>query len=266
MTEHLSYPDLNALVDGELSADQLAMANVHLSQCPSCTSIALRHSLLKSAMVKAGQRHAPASDFQARLLRRLREHHSQQEASQPDHARPSMLKSPFYGWAAVVALLLVCMGTVLVQHVGSRTANASAQYAALAAEACDQHIATLAENSPPEVISSDRHTVKPWFQGKLPFSFNLPDNLPAGTTLDGANLTYIHGQPTAQLLYSIGKHRVSVYLQQRSGDMAANRLSIDRSGFHVIAFNTGDMNGMAVSDVEPARLADLVSIVEHAQR
>jgi len=81
MTEHLSYPNLNSLVDGELSADQLAMANIHLSQCPSCTSDALRHSLLKSAMGKAGQRYLPASDFQARLLRRLREDHSQEAAS-----------------------------------------------------------------------------------------------------------------------------------------------------------------------------------------
>jgi len=154
MTEHLSYPNLNSLVDGELSADQLAMANIHLSQCPSCTSDALRHSLLKSAMGKAGQRYLPASDFQARLLRRLREDHSQEEASRPDHARPSVPRSPFYGWAAAVALLLVCIGAVLVQHIGSRTAIASAQYAALATEVCDQHIAALAENSPPEVISS----------------------------------------------------------------------------------------------------------------
>lgn len=266
MTEHLSCSNLNSLVDGELSADQLAMASVHLSQCPSCTSNALRYSLLKSAVGKVGHRNLPASDFQTRLLRRLREDHLQQEASQPDHARLSVLRSPFYGWAAAVALLLVCIGAVLVQHVGSRTANASAQYAALATEACDQHIAALAENAPPEVISSDRHTVKPWFQGKLPFSFNLPDNLPAGTTLDGANLTYIQGRPTAQLLYSIGKHRVSVYLQQRSDDISASRLSTDRSGFHVISFITDDINGIAVSDVEPARLANLVSVVEQAQK
>jgi anti-sigma factor RsiW len=266
MTEHLSVPLLNALADGELSTDQRAMVNLHLSQCPSCTSNALHHTLLKSAIGKAGQRHAPASDFHARLLLRLREDHSLQEASQPDHARPSMLKSSFYGWATAMALLLVYVGTVLVQHFESRTATASAQYVALATEAYDQHIATLAENAPPEVTSSDRHTVKPWFQGKLPFSFNLPDNLPAGTTLDGANLTYVQGRPTAQLLYSIGKHRVSVYLQQRSDGIAADRSSTDRWGFHIVSFKTTDMNGIAVSDVDPARLADLAGIIEHAQK
>jgi anti-sigma factor RsiW len=142
----------------------------------------------------------------------------------------------------------------------------SAQFAALATEVCDQHIATLAANAPPEVVSSDRHTVKPWFQGKLPFSFSLPDNLPSGTTLDGANLTYIHGRPTAQLLYSIGKHRVSVYLEQGTNDSISEGLSTDHSGFHVLNFKAGDLEGIAVSDVDPARLSDLVNTIANVQK
>lgn len=265
MTDHLSVPILNALADGELSADQLATANRHLSQCPSCTSDALYQSLLKSATAKAGQRYAPTPNLQARLALRIREELSLQDSLHVDNARLGVRSSRFYGWLAATALLLISVGIALVQYNWSRSATASAQYAALATEACDQHIATLAANSPPEVISSDRHTVKPWFQGKLPFSFNLPENLPSGTTLDGANLTYIHGRPTAQLLYSVGKHRASVYLQQRSDDKIANGLSPDRSGFHVAGFRTRDLDGIAVSDVDPARLSDLVSIISHAQ-
>ena len=265
MTDHLSVPILNALADGELSAEQLATANHHLSQCPSCTSDALYQSLLKSATAKAGQRYAPTPNMQARLALRIREELSFQNSQHGDNAHPVVRSSNFYGWAAAVALLLISVGVTLVQYNWSRSATASAQYAALATEACDQHIATLAANSPPEVISSDRHTVKPWFQGKLPFSFNLPENLPSGTTLDGANLTYVHGRPTAQLLYSVGKHRASVYLQQRSDDKIANGLSSDHSGFHLVGFRTRDIDGIAVSDVDPARLSDLVGMISHAQ-
>ena len=71
----------------------------------------------------------------------------------------------------------------------------AADYSALVAEVSDQHVATLAGNAPPEVISSERHAVKPWFQGRIPFSFNLPQDLPADVMLDGANLTYLRGQP-----------------------------------------------------------------------
>jgi len=172
-----------------------------------------------------------------------------------------------YGWAAAAAVLLVYVGMLLAQYSG-RNATDHAQltaYADLVTEACDQHIATLAANSPPEVISSDRHTVKPWFQGKLPFSFNLPQNLPGDTTLDGANLTYLHSQPTAQLLYSIGKHRVSVFVQQRTDTAAAGGLPMNRTGFHLASFRTADLNVVAVSDVDPARLTDLADRFQQAQ-
>lgn len=265
MTDHLSSPILNALVDGELSADQLASANHHLSQCPRCTSETLYYSLLKSAMARAGQRYAPTPNLRERMTLRIRKELLLESASNGDNVRPVMRSSSFHGWAAAAALLLMSIGIALVQHGWNRSAAVSAQLAALATEACDQHVATLAANSPLEVISSDRHTVKPWFQGKLPFSFNLPDHLPGDTTLDGANLTYIHGTPTAQLLYSIGKHRASIYLQQRSDITVANRLSTDHSGFHVFGFRTRDIDGIAVSDVDPTRLSALVSMIELGQ-
>jgi anti-sigma factor RsiW len=167
-----------------------------------------------------------------------------------------------FEWAAAVALLLVCVSLFMI---GRNAPRNSADFAGLVTEACDQHIAALAATSPPEVISSDRHTVKPWFQGKIPFSFNLPQNLPADTMLDGANLAYLHNQPTAQLLYSIGKHRVSVFVQQRDSATAEKNLSADHSGFHVTGFRTNDLEVVAVSDVDPARLSDLVSRIEQVQ-
>jgi anti-sigma factor RsiW len=154
---------------------------------------------------------------------------------------------------------------LLAQRSAGRSAIVSSEYSALATEVCDQHIATLATNTPPQVISSDRHTVKPWFQGKLPFSFNLPEDLPSGTVLDGANLTYIHNRPTAQLLYRIGKHRVSVYLADKTNDHPSNELSIEHSGFHVFSFSTNEIEGIAVSDVDPSRLSDLSSMIAKAQ-
>jgi anti-sigma factor RsiW len=154
---------------------------------------------------------------------------------------------------------------VLVQHSTQREAKASAEEAALVTEVFDQHVATLASNTPPQVVSTDRHTVKPWFQGKIPFSFNLPQNLPSDTTLDGANLTYLRNQPVAQLLYSISKHRVSVFLRQRSGVARKSELTAERSGFHVMTFSTDELEVVAVSDVDPTRLAELSRAIKHSQ-
>src|SRR6202041_3597050 len=135
----------------------------------------------------------------------------------------------------------------------------------LAAELLDQHLAVLSSGASPEVISSDRHTVKPWFQGKLPFSFNLPENLPSDTKLDGANLTYLHNQPVAQLLYHIGRHRVSVFLMQRKSGEAVSESQSGHSGFKVGNDGVGDLDLVAVSDVDPARLLELVGIIKGVQ-
>ena len=169
------------------------------------------------------------------------------------------------GWAAAAVLLLASVSMIFVQRATQRAETASAEHAALVTEVFYQHVATLAANMTPQVVSTDRHTVKPWFQGKIPFSFNLPQGLPNDTTLDGANLTYLRDQPVAQLLYSIGKHRVSVFLRQKSGAAEANETAAERSGFHVTGFRTKDLEVVAVSDVDPARLAELVSSIKHAQ-
>jgi anti-sigma factor RsiW len=262
LTDHLSSTILNALADGELSAEQLALVNQHLADCPACTSNALTQSLLKSATARAGQRFVAPADLQQRMKQLTAQHAERPQSLSSERLRQPARRFGTLTWAAAVALLLIAASLVLVDRNTRRT---SAESAALVTEVCDQHIATLAANSPPEVISSDRHTVKPWFQGKIPFSFNLPDNLPADTTLDGANLTYLHNQPTAQLLYRIGKHRVSIFVQQSTASPGPGNPPTDHSGFHVTAFRTGDLDVVAVSDVDPARLSDLVTRLQLAQ-
>src|SRR5579863_371106 len=266
MTDHLSPTIQSALTDGELSVDQLVTTNQHLAGCRSCTTSALYQSLLKSATAKAGHRYAPPPDLKERLVRQIRQEASPRKGSRPDFKNPGSWGFIWNGWAAAAAVLLVCVSILGVQKSGSRSAVASSESSALATEVCDQHIAALAANAPPQVISSDRHTVKPWFQGKLPFSFNLPENLPTGITLDGANLTYVHNRPAAQLLYSIGRHRVSVYLEQKTDARESHNFSADHAGFHVVGFQTNEIDGIAVSDVDPARLSDLAVLIAQTQK
>jgi anti-sigma factor RsiW len=263
MTEHLSPSMLNGLADGELSADQLAVANEHLAGCPACTSNALYQSLLKSATAKAGQRYTPPPQLQERLTR-LASSRLETSGTGIGHRYPRQWRFA-WGWVAAAVLLLVSASTMMVQRTARKAEISSAEHAALVTEVFDQHVATLAGSLPPQVVSTDRHTVKPWFQGKLPFSFNLPESLPRDTTLDGANLTYLHNQPVAQLLYTIGKHRVSVFLREKPGAASADESAAEHAGFHVIDFSTNELDGVAVSDVDPARLAELVTAIRQAQ-
>jgi len=265
MSDHLTSSVLNSLADGELSAEPLASAQEHLAGCPACTSNALSQMMLKQATAKAGQRYAAPQQLLERISRQAAQEGQQLQGSRSRTAPRAAGRFGVLGWAAAAALVLVCVSGVLLQRRAQRTATASAEYGALITEVSDQHIATLAANAPPQVLSSDRHTVKPWFQGKIPFSFNLPENLPADTRLDGANLTYLHNQPVAQLLYSIGRHRVSVFVEGRAGAIRGNDLAAEYSGFHVRGFRTEDLEVVAVSDVDASRLSGLVSLIEQSQ-
>jgi len=171
MTDHLTPSLLNALADGELSADQLATANEHLACCPSCTSAALFQTMLKSATARAGHRFAPPPQLEERLARMIRQESAPSKATVLRAAKQPLRVFGFAGWATAFALLLVFGSVFIYERNSHRTTIAASEYAGLVTEACDQHVATLAANLPPQVLSSDRHTVKPWFQGKIPFSF-----------------------------------------------------------------------------------------------
>ncbi|HEV2576719.1 MAG TPA: zf-HC2 domain-containing protein [Acidobacteriaceae bacterium] len=245
MSDHLSERMLSAVVDAELSGEELARANDHLATCLKCSSRCLSMGLMKREVATVGRRYDLPRDFE-RQMRRV--------AAEP---RTGQVGWP--RWAAVAAVIAVCVGLA----IGWSASRGKTNQAALVGEVTDQHIATLAGTGPPEVISSDRHTVKPWFQGKLPFSFNLPASLPPDTTLDGANLTYLQGKPVAQLLFSIGKHKVSVFVEQAPGSAAIPKT--ERAGFNVSGFRTSELEMIAVSDVDPRRLDDLVTVLRAAQ-
>jgi anti-sigma factor RsiW len=269
MSAHLSSTMLNGLVDGELSADQLAAAQEHLDQCPACTSNALAQTFLKRAVARTGQRYALPPVLEERL-KQLASQIAAPTGSPPFRAdrKPSSLfawRPAFAGWAVAAVLLLAATGVIFMQRKAQTFTARSVQRAALVTEICDLHVATLAAGLPPQVISTDRHTVKPWFQGKIPFSFNLPGDLPADTKLDGANLNYLQNQPVAQLLYSIGHHRVSVFIRQRATPRVSNSLVAEHSGFEVNGFYSDELEVVAVSDVDPVRLADLIGRLKRSQ-
>jgi anti-sigma factor RsiW len=267
MSAHLSSTVLNGLADGELSAEQLAIAQEHLAACPSCTSNALAQALLKAAVAKSGHRYATPPQLAERLKRFASQEFQQNAAPRFRAGREPATRLRrslvFAGWA--VAAMLLLAGLLFVPRAIQHSGAASAERTALVTEVCDLHVATLAAGLPTQVISTDRHTVKPWFQGKIPFSFNLPEQLPSDVKLEGANLSYLRSQPVAQLVYSIGRHRASVFVRQRTGSAGPNAFQAEHSGFHVSAFRTADLDVVAVSDADPARLSDLVRVIEDSQ-
>jgi anti-sigma factor RsiW len=260
---HLGPDQLNAFIDGELPPAEQHGIEHHLTTCHACTLRVLSATQLKAAIARAGQRFAPPPGALVRLTAQLRsqtEAKPQLQAETKRTARiysmPSLRPAVWTALAAAVLLTVSLLGWRQLHQTNT-----------LAAELLDQHLATLSTGATPQVISTDRHTVKPWFQGRLPFSFNLPDTtaLPPDTALKGADLTYLNGQPAALLLFTIHKHEVSVFLTQRAIGPALTALPNTRAGFTIHSTTTPDLRIVAVSDVNPADLDLLVVSLVHAQ-
>ena len=256
MTDHPSMATLSAFADGELSAEQAAAARQHVDDCLSCSAQLIDTWLLKGSIAKSGHRYSLAADTEQRLRQAIAEEPLSVSAPRTASSRNWIGIS---GWVAAAAMLALVLAWTMIQFRAPRDHNA------VAAEASDVHIAMLASGAPPEVLSSDRHTVKPWFQGKLPFSFNLPDALPADTRLDGANVAYLDDRPVAQLLFSIGRHRASVFVAQTKNAGRPQTVTTSHAGFQVITMDIGDLEFLAVSDAEPSRVLALETALRDAQ-
>jgi len=133
-------------------------------------------------------------------------------------------------------------------------------------ELADLHVSALASATPVDVISTDRHTVKPWFQGKIPFSFNLPELQGTEFTLLGGRVTYLSQTPGAHLIYQVRKHEISVFIFQDRGDETASPAS---GPVHAMSFNeenwTQDgLRYFVVGDVAVADIEALSKLLREA--
>ena len=120
-------------------------------------------------------------------------------------------------------------------------------------ELVDQHVATLASANPVDIISTDRHTVKPWFEGKIPFTFNLPELQGSPFVLVGGRVSYLRQSPGAELIFRVRQHQISVFIFQEEGLSDARESESLRTAhsFEVrnwrrnglLYFAVGDVNG-----------------------
>lgn len=154
----------------------------------------------------------------------------------------------------------------LAVWVGSRAASLGR----VVGQVVDLHVAALGEAAPLDVLSSDAHTVKPWFEGKLPFAFDLPDLSGTGWELAGGRLTSADGAPAAQLILKVRRHRVSVVVFSDSTGMG-RRLSTlgDRElsrGFRLLSWTANGLRYVAVSDTGPEDLRTLAERFLRAAR
>jgi len=242
---------LDAYFDGELSAEDARSVAEHLRQCPSCAADALSKVEMKRAVHAAGQKYAPNPEFRAHLQKQI--------ASQKPGTRARNWM-PIFAVAAV-ALVLIAAISVFVVH---RSKGASQQ---LWSELVDQHVSTLASSNMVDVVSSDRHTVKPWFEGKIPFTFNLPELQGSPFVLIGGRVDYLKQSPGAELIFGIRQHRISVFIF-RDADLpeGGERQAVQTDlSFQVRRWRQNGLTYFMISDASPQDLDQLSNLIKSAK-
>ena len=234
---------LDAFVDAELPAAQAAAFEEHLRGCAGCAAETRARQRLKRETHLAGQAFAPPAELAAKIRK--------QYAPAPRR------------WALVPALAGAALALV-VGLLAARLLEHQSVQQQLVAQLVDQHVATLASPNPVDVVSTDAHTVKPWFAGKVPFSVDVPQLEGTPFTLVGGRLAYFQQAPAAQLIFAVRQHRISVFVFRDHGETAllgADRGPVRRMGFESQTWVEDGIRYFAISDVngqDVARLCDLL--------
>jgi anti-sigma factor RsiW len=254
MTCDLWRDKLDAYVDGACSQEELASLEAHFRTCSSCAAEALSRLQMKRMTQAAAARYSPSPEFRLRVEKSIQPKRRRVWgfAWMPGSWMPAMA-------AVAVALVLLVVGLAL-------WLRDTAREQALA-ELVDLHVATLASANPVDVVSTDRHTVKPWFQGKLPFTFNLPELQNSSLKLLGGRIAYFEHSPGAQLLFQIRSHQLSVFiLQDRPG---ANPLAIGATArelaFNVETWSDGGLRYVVIGDASPVDVHELSDLMRGAK-
>ena len=257
---------IDAYVDAELPSSDLHAFRAHAESCPACASTALSVTESKAALRRAGHRYTASPELRVRVFAAMKSEGFEQHQPLPARRERAMFRQ---GWCrptsaawprwglAIAALFLVVVGLFLVNRRQQSTALA---------ELVDLHVADLASANPVEVVSTDRHTVKPWFQGKVPFTFDLPEVQGSPFSLLGGRVTYFHQEPGAQLVFRYQRHLISVFIFRQTPQLALPASFSDQSSsFRVSTWIQGGLRYVVVGDAAPAIIQQLSGLLHVAQ-
>jgi anti-sigma factor RsiW len=233
---------LQLYADSELSASESAMVQSHLGACDDCRAILTSMEKMSSAVRK----HAPYYGAPPGLAARV-------------------MGDPLKGWRVPKAMpwmrwTLPGFSAAALALALSLFLSSPSTDDMLADEAVSIHVRSLMAQHITDVTSTDQHTVKPWFAGRVDFSPPVHDFAKDGYPLVGGRLEYVQHQPAAALVYRRNKHVINVLVTPSSrSDMPMKALS--RRGYNLVVWRRNNLYFEAVSDLNAAELGDLCKLI-----
>jgi anti-sigma factor RsiW len=236
-------------LDGELASSEAGALSAHVRECSACAGEMLERVQLKRSVQMAGKRYSPSSELRSKITKQV-------------SARPGARNVRKWRLVLVPVLAMLIAALLLSAYFERERAAQRRVYSELA----DLHVATLASSTPVDVLSTDRHTVKPWFQGKIPFTFNLPELAGSNFTLLGGRVFYLEQTPGAHLIYQVRKHEISVFiLPERAGEMQQlSSGAVDALSFQMDSWTKNGLRYFVVGDASADDIRALSKLLQDA--
>ena len=247
----MSHPNfeaqLDAYLDGELAAGDARALETHLAECPECVRFRDRRLELRAAILTG----IPTFQAPAALRERV------QAAARANARRRFTMQTVWRPLALAASLAVVAFGswTLALQRAAGET---------LADDVLSSHIRSLMPGHLTDVLSSDQHTVKPWFNGRLDFSPAVYDFADRGYPLLGGRIDYVGGRPVAALVYGRRQHMINVFVWPAARGPTGGPERRTRQGYHELHWTTGDYTYWVVSDLGLAELQDFAQLLRQA--
>jgi anti-sigma factor RsiW len=244
-------PLVHAYVDGELDVVKSLEVEAHLSSCVVCTREQASLRALRTAFSNGALYHEAPAGLERRVRAAVR------DARRAEGGRTGRRFASHYGWggAAAAAVLLVAILVRGVLPTGPPTGDLTAR------EVVDDHLRSLTANHLTDVLSSNQHTVKPWFDGRLNFTPPVKDLGTEGFPLVGGRLDYLDNRPVAALVYRRRQHIINLFVAPAEGATGSTPIDQVRGGYNIVHWTNSGMAYWAVSSVNGAELAQFAQLI-----
>jgi anti-sigma factor RsiW len=245
---------LDAYLDNELELMAATQFDRHLTGCASCRARYEQYREMHRAVQGSMEYFRAPEDFAQKLRTNLFPG-TQEEKTVGHEWFPG-----WQWWAAAACLLAVLLiGVTLFRRIVNR-----APAELIAQQVVSSHIRSLQAGHLSDVVSTDQHTVKPWFTGKLDFAPSVKDLSSQGFPLAGGRLDYLDNRAVAALVYKRRQHTINLFLWPSSNPDSAPRF-VSIKGFNVVHWTRSQMAYWAVSDVNAADLAQFARDLQEAK-
>jgi len=259
---------VDAYLDGELDPVTNKEIEAHLQNCSACDQLFKEHHAVVGAIGAVAPYHKAPAGLRERVQAALRDQipasaagaapelESDVTRKQRD-VRTLLFEMP-WNWLGLAAALAVAV--LLVWNLAPDLRRPGAEQF-LATELIASHVRSLMVDHLTDVASSDQHTVKPWFDGKLDFAPAVADLADHGFPLVGGRLDYVRNRPTAALVYARQKHFINLFVWPAAQQKDGNPGQWSRHGFNVVHWNGHEMSYWAVSDLNTAELEEFAGLI-----